>query len=115
MKVISLNSFKVKVTACVMWNFLQLLPLMTGSLVPETDEKWYVFLDFLQILERLCAPKFKKTQLKVLENLIHLFFVEYLKQFTDENLKPKAHFLQHYPKMIERFEGLKLNIATLKQ
>ena len=88
---------------------------MTGSLVPETDEKWYVFLDFLQILERLCAPKFKKTQLKVLENLIHLFFVEYLKQFTDENLKPKAHFLQHYPKMIERFEGLKLNIATLKQ
>ena len=93
----SLNSFKVKLTACEMWNFLRLLPLMIGSLVPETDEKWYVFLEFLQILEMLCAPKFEKTQLKVLENLIHLFFVEYLKQFPDENLKPKAQFLQHDP------------------
>ena len=90
LKVTSLNSFKVKLTACEMWNFLRLLPLMIGSLVPETDEKWYVFLEFLQILERLWAPKFEKTQLKVLENLIHLFFVEYLKQFSDENLKPKA-------------------------
>ena len=51
-------------------------------------------------------PKFEKTQLKVLENLINLFFVEYLKQFPDENLKRKVHFLQHYPKMIERFGPL---------
>ena len=37
---------------------------------------------------------------------MHLFYVEYLKQFHDENLKPKANFLQHYPKMIERFGPL---------
>ena len=77
----SLNSFKVKLTACEMSNFLRLLSLIIGSLVPETDEKWYVFLEFLQILERLSAPKFEKTQLKVLENLIDLFFVEYLNYF----------------------------------
>ena len=77
----SLNSFKVKLTACEMSNFLRLLSLIIGSLVPETDEKWYVFLEFLQILERLSAPKFEKTQLKVLENLIDLFFVEYLNCF----------------------------------
>ena len=106
LKITSLNSFKVKVTACEMWNFLRLLLLIIGSLVPETDEKWYVFLNFLQILERLCAPKFEKPQLKVLGNLIHLFFVEYLKQSPDENLKPKAHFLQQYPQMIERFGPL---------
>ena len=81
MKVTSLNSFKVKLTACEMSNFLRLLSLIIGSLVPETDEKWYVFLEFLQILERLSAPKFEKTQLKVLENLIDLFFVEYLNCF----------------------------------
>ena len=77
----SLNSFKVKLTACEMSNFLRLLSLIIGSLVPEADEKWYVFLEFLQILERLSAPKFEKTQLKVLENLIDLFFVEYLNCF----------------------------------
>ena len=75
LKVTSLNSFKVKLTACEMWNFLRLFSLIIGSLVLETDEKWYVFLEFLQILERMCAPKFEKTLLKVLENLIDLFFV----------------------------------------
>ena len=43
LKVISFNSFKVKLTASEMWNFLRLLPLIIGSLVPENDEKWYVF------------------------------------------------------------------------
>ena len=62
-------------------------------------------------MKRLCAPKFEKTQLKVLENLIYLFFVEYLKQFPDENLKPKAHFLQHYPQMVERFRPI---VKTLR-
>ena len=55
MRVTSLNSFKVNLPACEMWNFSRVLPLMIGSLVPETDEKWYVFLDILQILEKLCV------------------------------------------------------------
>ena len=40
-----------------MWNSLRLLPLMIGSLVPETDEKWYAFLEVLQILEKAVRAK----------------------------------------------------------
>ena len=94
---------------------------MIGSLVPETDEKWYAFLEFLQILEKAVRAKIWKNTVESFRKLIHLFFVEYLKQFPDENLKPKAHFLQHYPQMIGRFGpivktlSLKPNTATLKQ
>ena len=67
--------------------------------------------DFLQTVERLCAKKFDDTQLSVLEVLLDIFFSDFSKQFPDEALKPKAHFLQHYPKMIKQFGPL---IKTLR-
>ena len=56
--------------------------------------------DFLQIVERLCAKEFDVTQLSVLEVLLDTFFSDFLKQFPDQALIPKTHFLQHYPKKL---------------
>ena len=81
-----------------MWNFLRLFPLMVGHLVPETDKKWILLTDFLQIVELLCAKEFDDTQLSVLKVLLDTFFSDFSKQFPDQALKPKAHLLQHYPK-----------------
>ena len=92
-KVFSANNFKVKLTACEMWNFIRLFPLMIGQSVPKTDEKWILFTDFLQILERVCAQEFEDAQLSVLENLLDTFFNDFSKNFPQETLKPKAHFL----------------------
>ena len=39
------------------------------------------------------------------------FFSDFLKQFPDQELKPKAHFLHHYPLMIKKFGSL---IKTLR-
>ena len=39
------------------------------------------------------------------------FFSDLSKKFSDQELKPKAHFLQYYPKMIEKFGSL---IKTLR-
>ena len=111
LKVFSANNFKVKLTACEMWNFLRLFPLMIGQSVPKTDKKWILFTDFLQILERLCAQEFEDAQLSVLENLLDTFFNNFSKNAPQETLKPKAHFLQHYPKMIKTFGPL---VKTLR-
>ena len=89
-----------------MWNFLRLFPLMIGQSVPKTDKKWILFPDFLQILERLFAQEFEDAQLTVLENLLDTFFNDFSKNFPQETLKLKAHFLQHYPKMIKTFGPL---------
>ena len=85
---------------------MRLLQLMISSLVPIDDEKWHIFLNFSEIIERLCMQEFANIQLNILENPVTLFFTEYQKKFPDESLKLKAHFLQHYPKMIKRFGPL---------
>ena len=110
-RAVSVNNFKVKLTACEMWNFLRLFPLMVGHLVSKTDKKWIFLTDFLQIVELLCAKEFDDIQLSVFEGLLDTFFSDFSKQFPDQALKPKAHFLQHYPKMIKQFGPL---IKTLR-
>ena len=94
-----------------MWNFLRLFSLMVGHLESKTDKKWILLTDFLQIIERLCAKEFDDTQLSVMEVLLDTFFSEFSKQFPDQTLKPKTHFLQRYPKMIKQFGPL---IKTLR-
>ena len=88
---------------------------MIGSLVPETDEKWYAFLEFLQILEKLWTPKFEKTQLNVLENLIHFFFFEYSKQFPDDNLKAKGSSFAAFSKNERALWSTSKNIEVWSQ
>ena len=34
---------------------------------------------------------------------IEIFFTKYINVFEDTSLKPKAHFVMHYPKMMKRF------------
>ena len=107
------------------WKWLPLILLKWNSLLvrcgtfttsPFNDwffssRDWWKVVCFLRIFantwKAVHARIWKNTAEKVLENLIHLFFVEYLKQFPDENLKPKAHFLQHYPQMIEPWSSSK--------
>ena len=42
-RAVSVDNFKVKLTACEMWNFLGLFPLKVGHLVSKTDKKWILF------------------------------------------------------------------------
>ena len=55
-KVISLLSFKIKQTACEMWNLIRLLPLMIGYEINEGNKVWYCYIKFFQLVEILCAP-----------------------------------------------------------
>ena len=106
-----LTVLKVKQTACEMWNLLRLMPFLIGDIIPYCDPVWTVYIEFLDILEQLCAPSFNRGELVALQTLIDSFFPKYLAVFPDENLKPKSHFLRHYPKMIEKFGPL---IKTLR-
>ena len=110
-KVISSKKFKIKETACEMWNLIRLAPLMVGGHVPLGNPIWRLLILFCQLTERLCATQFSKTDLLFLNELIEDFFSNYLSEFPDTVLKPKAHFIQHYPQMIFRFGPL---VKTLR-
>ena len=94
-----------------MWNLLRLLPLMTAHLIPESDECWQTFLKFLQVEERLCSPYFSNSDLVVLDSQLYDFIKSYFEVFQDAKLKPKSHYLQHYPQMIKAFGPL---VKTLR-
>ena len=89
-----------------MWNLVRLISLLVGSKVDKDDQTWGLLICFIQLHEKLCALSFNHNQLTVLKSQIEDFFVKYLELFPYANMKPKSHFLKHYPEMIQRFGPL---------
>ena len=106
LKIFSGSNFKLKETACEMWNLIRLLPLMLGGCIQETNEAWKCLIKFCVLVERLCANSFTDSDITILTMIIDDFFESYFKILPDINLKPKAHFLKHYPQMIKLFGPL---------
>jgi len=80
--------------------FIHYFPLMVGDLVPENDEVWSFFLILLQINDQLLSYTFNTNSIKYLKQLISTHNKQYTILFND-TLKPKHHFLIHYPTIIE--------------
>ena len=59
----SVANLNIKQTACEIWTLMRLFPIMVGSFVPQSDSSWLIYLQFLQITERLCSPKFSRGDL----------------------------------------------------
>ena len=111
LKIISPSNFKIKETACEMWNLIRLPPLILGLHVPERNSYWDLFINIVQLVEKLCSLSFTSTELVLIAEHIQLFFSNYVLLFDDVKLKPKAHFIFHYPHMNERFGPL---VKTLR-
>ena len=76
---------------------------MLGHKSSYDDKFWMLFNDFAEIVKRLCALRFKECHLVALQKLIDKFFINYCSLFPNTALKPKAHYLSHYPMHIRKF------------
>ena len=110
-KVKPLNSLKVKQTACEMWTLIRLSPLMIGSLILLGNNVWSVYIEFVLIMEILWGNEFTNIDLLLLQDKVDTFYPKYMDVFPNVIMKPKGHFLQHYPAMIRKFGPL---IKTLR-
>ena len=95
-----LGSFRVKQTAAQAWCLLRLLPIMIGHGVPFDDTNWLVLLLFLDVVEYCMAPKVNKVVSNFLAYLIEMFLSAYYDKYNEITMKPKFHFLTHYPKVM---------------
>ena len=81
MKIISDISFKLKETACEMWNLVRILPLIIRDKIDEDNKVWECLLKFEILVERLSSLSFSKSNLAILELVIEDIFFELSRQF----------------------------------
>ncbi|KAI8115944.1 hypothetical protein CVS40_11913 [Lucilia cuprina] len=100
-----LKKFNLKMTASEVSCFVHLLPLMIGDLIPSDNKDWEVFISLLQIFDLIFKTSYEHEDITKLEELIKNHHSLYTKLYGP--LKPKHHFLVHYPTAIRRCGSLK--------
>lgn len=105
-------TIKLKCSGSEMMVFVKYFGLIIGYYVPEDDRVWDLYVLLRKLLDKLMVRSFSKDEIAPLRHLIELF----LWTFSDvvkENLKPKFHFLLHYPDMFLKFGPL-VSLSTMR-
>lgn len=95
------------------WSLLRLLPLMIGHNIPEGDQSWEILMLLKDTLELVMSAHFTEELIHVLDCKIseHRELVQ--KTFPNYRLRPKHHFIEHYPQMIQIFGPL-VDVWTMR-
>uniref|UniRef100_A0A8D8PFR4 (northern house mosquito) hypothetical protein n=1 Tax=Culex pipiens TaxID=7175 RepID=A0A8D8PFR4_CULPI len=95
----------LKMSSNEMFTFLYFLPMMLGDLIAENTPEW----DYLLLLRRIVfftfKPSFCLEDIQKLKEMIANHHRMYIALF-EKPLKPKMHFLTHYPSAILKFGPL---------
>lgn len=92
---------------------LRLFPFFTGPNIDTNDEVWYSLLKLTEIVEIVCAPQIHKSYVPYLEDIINEYLGLRKKLFPSVNLRPKHHYLTHYPEIILQLGPLR-KLFTLR-
>lgn len=104
---VSPKTLKISGQAVQNWNFLRLLPVIIGDKVQNPqDNVWQLTLQFKDIVDLICAQKIFKAQVTFLDVLIQEYLETRKALFPDIKLRPKHHYLRHYPGLILKFGPL---------
>ena len=96
------------------WCLLRLLPILIGDrILDHEDDTWQLCLQLRSIVDIVCAPKVTRGLVSYLRVCIDDYIEIRQKQFPQSNLKPKHHFLAHYPELILQFGPL-MRVWTLR-
>lgn len=82
---------------CFSRNFV----FMVGNVIPENNEVWLFYLNLLQLLDLVTSSVISIDDLEYLKNIISEHNLLY-KDLFGKSLKPKHHFLIHYPTIISK-------------
>lgn len=102
----SLRNECLLISASEMCTLVKFLGLLIGDLIPHTTEVWQLYMNLREIICIIMAPMFTKESCKLLEVLISEHHILYMDLFK-ESLKPKHHYLIHYPQIMKKMGPLK--------
>lgn len=102
----------VKMSGSEMHTFVRYAPLIFGDLVPQNSKPWQLFLYMREILLFITSPKIARDSIDYLKHLIANHNSLFSKLYG--NLRPKYHFLTHYPTIIKE-SGPPVYYWTMRQ
>lgn len=88
------------------WALLRHLPLMIGHHIPEGDETWEVLMNLKDLVELAVSASFTEESLYFFDCKIAEHRDLFQKVFPNEKLRPKHHYIEHYPQLIKKFGPL---------
>jgi hypothetical protein len=86
-----------------MWCLARFVPLLVGAKVPETDEKWQLFIKLLDITDIIFSPVTSCNQAAGLAVLIEEHHTGFKRLYPNCSIIPKMHYLIHYPHIMIRY------------
>lgn len=94
------KSVVLRMTSSEMLIFTHYFPLIVAKFVPTDDLVWKFCTIMIRLVELCLKSSFSPDDLARLRHLIETHHTLYVQLFNDD-LKPKHHFLVHYPTVIE--------------
>lgn len=79
---------------------------MIGDLIPEGNKHWDLLLSLLACMEFVFSPELNPGAVIFLRHLIQEHHCLYLDLYPERHLKPKHHFMLHYPGAIMKLGPL---------
>ena len=80
--------------------------ILIGDKVPEDDQHWYCFLVMLKICSIAFAPLATYDTIAYLGILIQEYLTLFQTLYPATTLKPRHHYMIHYPSQIRMFGPL---------
>ena len=93
------KSVTFKVTSSEMRSLIHYFPLIVGSLVPRNDKVWEYCRTLIMLVDMCLKRSFTEVEIDKLKETISMHH-ELYKQLFKQDLKPKHHFVVHYPNLI---------------
>ena len=92
---------------------LRLLPLFVGNRVPEGDGAWSVLMDLKEVMELALCQSFTNESLAYLQSKISDHRQILQEVFPEYKLRPKHHYVEHYPALVRCFGPL-VHVWTMR-
>lgn len=104
---VSVKGVKLGGQATENWSLLRLLPIIIGEKITDTEDPvWQLTVQLKELVELICAPTISVPQVALLSVLIGDYLEGRKELFPSQKLKPKHHYLTHYPALILKFGPL---------
>ncbi|XP_023198103.1 uncharacterized protein LOC111610076 [Xiphophorus maculatus] len=88
------------------WSLIRFLPLLIGHRVQHEEPAWQILTDLRDIVDLVVCPIHTEDSIAYLDFKISEHRTQFQEVFPNCDLKPKHHFLEHYPHLIRQFGPL---------